>query len=653
MKVLALGALWVPYIRDNWFDAIPRVLGDEVVCVNAGPLLAGKEKHAGQPEGFHCAYIYELLRRDKFDYLFFYHDWIFGDFPDAFFEKVRLAGVKTVAFHPDDEPEHWYARNATYDHHFDVVASHSSAGVARRRQQGWGDRVMYLPWGYNPATCYAMPDMPKRYDVVFIGKHKVNDTQGKVHVEDGAQREQILVRLAEACEQRGWTFRVFGYGWDRHPQLARFAGGIPTQEEMVRILNETRVVFNPAWSSDGNPDAVQTKLRHFEVPGCGAFQLTNANPELAELFKPDEEVVFYDNDEDLLQKVEKFVSDDHARNAIAAAGHARALREHTLDHRVDALFAHMRTLYPPQPDIHAAPTAVKRLDLENAAALTQLRRDLGNDATLLADADWVHLVAGDFLHVKTDYAVLEPFFHGLPSHILAVGTFIDFDGLASNPLQPKLMESEGCVLAGEINIEDYDLPLLDTQGGSLIGVRMEDHAALLMNYLAPRHRVTELLDAFAAGTLEAIHQLEAIQTGRIVTEVLLPIPEGYEFASTGIRNSEYVRRLRALLPRFREMNWRVVIYGISGMGEVVMKLIEQIHGLKPVGIVDRSLNVAEFQDIPVIKPTELQALRPDVIILTSGSSGPSIYANIAHLEAVSCILPLYDLNHPVWSVMQG
>lgn len=652
MKVLALGALWVPYIRDNWFDAIRQVLGGEAICVNAGPLLTGKEKHAGQPEGFHSAYIYDLLRQEKFDYLFFYHDWIFGDFPDAFFEKVRLAGVRTVAFHPDDEPEHWYARNSAYDHHFDVVASHSSAGTERRRLGGWGERAQYLPWGYNSRTCYAIPEAKKRYDVVFIGKHKVNDAQGKVHVEDGAQREYILVRLAEACERRGWTFRLFGYGWEQHPKLKQYAGGVPSQEEMVRIYNETRVIFNPAWSSDGNPNAVQTKLRHFEVPGCGAFQITNENPELAQLFIPDEEVVFYHDDDDLLEKVAHFVSDDKHREAIAAAGHARALREHTLDHRVQSLFGHMRSLYPPRDRVPAQPIRVRKLELSDSASLLKLRDDLEMDNLALGDTDWIHIVAGSFHSVKTDYAVLEPFFRSSPAEILAVSTFIDFAGLASNPLQPKLIESGSCVLAGDINVLDFNFPLLESQGGSFVGFRREEYARLLVNYLAPRKRVRDLLDAFTTGTLEAIHQLEAVPTGRIVTEILLEVPEGNPHR-VGIRNSEYARRLRVLLPRFQALNWRIVVYGISGMGEVTMELIENTPGINLVGIVDRSLNIESFNNVPVVQPEQLKDLRPDVIILTAGSSGPAIHASIAHLEAMICILPLYDLNHPVWSVVYG
>ena len=55
---------------------------------------------------------------------------------------------------------------------------------------------------------------------------------------------------------------------------------------MVSIYHQARIVVNTSFSADGE-GRPQTKLRHFEVAGCGAFQLVNDNPELRELFEPD------------------------------------------------------------------------------------------------------------------------------------------------------------------------------------------------------------------------------------------------------------------------------------------------------------------------------------------------------------------------------
>jgi len=640
MKVLALGALWVPYIRDNWFDALRHTLGNAVTCINAGPLIASREKSSGQSEGFHAAYIYDLLRKEHFDYLFFYHDWIFGDFPDQFFAKVRRAGVRTVAFHPDDEPEHWFARNSAYDHHFDVIASHSSAGTMRRQTAGWEERALYLPWGYNPRTCHLLAGQAMEYDVVFTGKHKIDPARGVAHIEDGSQREAVLVRLAEACQQRGWTFRVFGHGWDQHPILHNWHGGLPSQEQLVHIYNTSRIVFNPAWSSDGNPNGVQTKLRHFEVPGCGAFQLTNENPELAKLFMADEEIVFYRNDDELIDKVTYYLDHESARRAIAAKGHARALREHTLDTRVEKLFSAIQQVYPAASLPFAPVTPVCRVDFSSINELAALEKTMPNDT-------WLHFAGGNFAELKTDYQSIQPFLRALPNRILAIQTHVHYTGLADNPLQPKLMETDNALLSSHVDIHDFTFGPHGPCPDTFAGIQDHERARLTINYLVPPGQAGRFITAFITGTIDTVDNLDAFPTGRIVSEVALP-PPPEEVRNRPIRNHEYVRRLRRILPAAALMQQKSVLYGISGMGEIVLRLVEEIEEFQLSGVIDRSLQGQEFKGLPILRPQDIVRQGIDLVILASGASGPAIYSDIEEIEADTCILPLYDLNHPAW-----
>lgn len=268
MRVLALAALDIPYIRDNWIDALKHVKGDEVTTVNVSAWLACAPKEA------HMKAIYRLIATGSYDCLFLYHDYIFADFPDEFFAHVRSAGLRTVAYHPDDEPEVWYRRNAPFDHRYDVVASHAKRGVFRRIQEGRPTRAVYVPWGFNPRFFDKPAQMPApKYDVVFIGKYKVHEHDSTVFREDGERRDAALRAVASLCDQHGWRFSIFGHGWDRHRDLARYAGGVLSHEDMVRTFQESRIVLNPGWTADEGEATPQTKLRHFEVPGCGGFQL--------------------------------------------------------------------------------------------------------------------------------------------------------------------------------------------------------------------------------------------------------------------------------------------------------------------------------------------------------------------------------------------
>ncbi|WPL24632.1 glycosyltransferase family protein [Thiorhodovibrio frisius] len=108
------------------------------------------------------------------------------------------------------------------------------------------------------------------------------------------------------------------WGWDHHPTLHRRHRGFPEQDELVSIYHQARIVVNTSFSADGE-GRPQTKLRHFEVAGCGAFQLVNDNPELRELFEPDREMVFYRDMAELEAKLRYYLEHDEEREAIAAA----------------------------------------------------------------------------------------------------------------------------------------------------------------------------------------------------------------------------------------------------------------------------------------------------------------------------------------------
>ncbi|WPL14140.1 glycosyltransferase family protein [Thiorhodovibrio litoralis] len=192
-----------------------------------------------------------------------------------------------IAFHADDDPEVWFQQNAACDHRYDRIYSPSRAGVERRlalsRAGDCRAQVAYLPWGYNPALFHpgsgAAAPAGKRYDVVFAGANMSQRNNPEHYVREGWDRQQTLVELDAICQRQGIDFALFGHGWDHHPTLHRRHRGFPEQDELVSIYHQARIVVNTGFSADGE-GRPQTKLRHFEVAGCGAFQLVNDNPEL-------------------------------------------------------------------------------------------------------------------------------------------------------------------------------------------------------------------------------------------------------------------------------------------------------------------------------------------------------------------------------------
>ncbi len=98
-----------------------------------------------------------------------------------------------------------------------------------------------------------------------------------------------------------------------------------TLEEMPIIFYNSKINLNITSKSirSGLP------LRIFDILGCGGFVLTNFQPELTEFFVPGEDLVYYENLDDLVGKADYFLHHEAERRAIAENGFARVKENHT------------------------------------------------------------------------------------------------------------------------------------------------------------------------------------------------------------------------------------------------------------------------------------------------------------------------------------
>ena len=88
----------------------------------------------------------------------------------------------------------------------------------------------------------------------------------------------------------------------------------------------------------GTPPLKQVRLRDFEAPMSGAFYLVEACDELAEFFKPDQEIVFFASKAELVDKARYYLAHEAERNRIRLAGMQRARRDHTWHERFKMVF---------------------------------------------------------------------------------------------------------------------------------------------------------------------------------------------------------------------------------------------------------------------------------------------------------------------------
>ena len=130
--------------------------------------------------------------------------------------------------------------------------------------------------------------------------------------------------------------------WDARPgfsqyvddRIARHAHPPLFGLSMFQQLHDSKVALNT--HIDISPISA-SNVRLYEVTGVGACLLTDWKVNLSDLFAPEVEVVTYRNAEECIEKVRYLLDHEDERQAIAAAGQRRTLREHTYAQRVAQL----------------------------------------------------------------------------------------------------------------------------------------------------------------------------------------------------------------------------------------------------------------------------------------------------------------------------
>jgi spore maturation protein CgeB len=194
-------------------------------------------------------------------------------------------------------------------------------------------RARYSPFGFN-SSIYIKKDLPQKYEVSFIGGYS-------------AYRRWVFHLL----EKEGIKVNIFGRGWEGEKSWV-------TQEEMVDIFNQSKINLNLSNASLfdikfltyslSSPFAVknilrtkknkeQIKGRHYEINGCGGFQLSYFVPGLNLIYEIDKEIAAFENVHNLPDIIRFFLKSDEQRSKIAAQGYQRSIKEHTAQGYIERL----------------------------------------------------------------------------------------------------------------------------------------------------------------------------------------------------------------------------------------------------------------------------------------------------------------------------
>lgn len=210
---------------------------------------------------------------------------------------------------------------------FDLILTSFPHFVDRFRKLGIASE--YFRIGFDPRVLERLGPVEPRFGAAFVGA--LGTTQH-------GRGNDLLERAAARTDLEVWGYNTD----DRSPEspLLRRYHGEAWGIEMFRVLAQARISVNRHIDVAGD---YANNMRLYEATGVGSLLLTDAKSNLGELFEVGREVVAYTGEGELVEAIEHHLAHEDERAAIAAAGQARTLRDHTYAVRMRELAGILET----------------------------------------------------------------------------------------------------------------------------------------------------------------------------------------------------------------------------------------------------------------------------------------------------------------------
>jgi len=244
-----------------------------------------------------------------------------GTVPPAVMDQLKLVNNgKIAAWYPDHLAN--LGRQYLLASDFDACFF-KDPYMAEQFRDKLGINAHYLPEACNPLwhrRVELTPDDRRRYECDLC-------TASNMYY----YRARILEMFKD------YDLKIWGISypsWLESPLRPWYPDVYVAELEKAKAFAAAKVVLNTMHYAE----IKGVNCRLFEAAGCGAFQIADWKPGLAELFEPEREIVTFRTREELKEKVDYYLAHADERGEIADRAYRRAHREHTYEIRLRKMF---------------------------------------------------------------------------------------------------------------------------------------------------------------------------------------------------------------------------------------------------------------------------------------------------------------------------
>ncbi len=259
-----------------------------------------------------------LVKSTNVDYVFL---WNCNHFFPSTLQEIRARNIKIIVYNNDDPYGSVLSNKKPWIHFFqffwflkslffaDIIFVYRPVNIKEAAQYtNTSSKIkLFKPYFIPSEDKVDLKEKKYKQDVIFIG-----------HYEDDNRLTDLEYLFVNNVD-----LKVYGTGWENRFTTYKNSIYPVYGEDYINELRGSKICLS--FLSKMNRD-VYTR-RCFEIPSLGKLLLCERTLEMQELFKEDEEAVYFGNKQELLEKIEWLLSNPSKIDQISEAGYKRAYRD--------------------------------------------------------------------------------------------------------------------------------------------------------------------------------------------------------------------------------------------------------------------------------------------------------------------------------------